>query len=198
MSLPERLSENLYKEGLVSEEDREIVEFGLESLGGNLAGVFLTLLVGFLFGEPNQAIFFYLLLFPLRKSIGGFHANTKTGCLITSAMTLVITFTIFLTVQHPPVFYLISFFIFGCLIFALSPVDNISKPFDDTERRVYRRRGRIVLFVESTLFFAAYYFSCDSGIRCLCMVYFVSCVALIMGLLKKKFVGLAHNKDQKK
>ena len=198
MSLPERLSESFYKEGLVSEEDREIIKFGLESLGGNLAGVFLTLLVGFLFGEPNQAIFFYLLFFPLRKSIGGFHANTKTGCIITSAITLIITFAVFLVVQHSPIFYLICFFIFGCLIFALSPIDNFSKPFDDTERLVYRRRGRIVLFCENILFFAAYYFSCYSGIRCLCMVYFVSCVALIMGLLKKKFVGLAHNKDQKK
>jgi len=73
LSLPERLSENLYKEGLVSEEDREIVEFGLESLGGNLAGVFLTLLVGFLFG------IFLSITFPVKKKYWRISCKYKNG-----------------------------------------------------------------------------------------------------------------------
>ena len=34
------------KEGIISDEEKEIVRFGLESLEGNLLGIILTLIIG--------------------------------------------------------------------------------------------------------------------------------------------------------
>jgi len=69
LRLSERLSEKFHKEGLISDEEKEIIQFGLESLEGNLAGVILTILVGIIFGAIREAMLFYVWFLPLRKSI---------------------------------------------------------------------------------------------------------------------------------
>lgn len=183
MSLPERLSENLYKDGIISDEEREIVQFGLESIGGNLAGVLLTLVEGFLFGSIAEAIIFYVLFFPLRKTAGGFHAKTKVKCLITSAFMLALSFVMFTKYEYPYMIYWICFVFESSLILALAPIDNPSKIFDVKEKKVYRTRSRLVLAGESVMFILALCNSWQIVIRSLSIVYFITCIALVMGYL---------------
>lgn len=40
------MADSLSKEGIISDEEKEIVRFGLESLEGNLLGIILTLIIG--------------------------------------------------------------------------------------------------------------------------------------------------------
>lgn len=42
----DRVIDSLSKEGIISDEEKEIVRFGLESLEGNLLGIILTLIIG--------------------------------------------------------------------------------------------------------------------------------------------------------
>lgn len=160
------------------------MQFGLESIEGNLAGVFLTLVVGILFKHIKDALFLYLLLFPLRKSAGGFHAATKTRCLITSAVVLGISFTFFSVLDHAAIFYWICVSIFGCMIWILAPVDNPSKKLDAAAQSVYRMRSRVVLGVESIIFVIAFHFKWGTVIRSVSMTFFVAGISLLMGMLK--------------
>ncbi len=82
--LTERLTNMLVSEEIISNEEKEIVRFGLESICGNLVGMVLTMVIGICFKHIGEAVFLWLLLFPLRKNAGGFHASTKTHCFITS------------------------------------------------------------------------------------------------------------------
>lgn len=184
MSFSERLSELLCEDGINSNEDREIVQFGLESIKGNLTGVFLTLLVGIVVGDLLGAVFFYVLFFPIRKSVGGFHAKTQIRCLFMSAGILAIAFILFYKLTIPVIFSWMSFVTSACLIFVLAPVDNPTKPFDNIEFQVYRKRSRIILMFESILYVFAVCLSWDTIIRSINIVFFVSCISLIMGKIK--------------
>ncbi len=184
MKLAERLINTFSQEGIISDEEREIVQFGLESIEGNLVGVFLTLVVGILFKHTKDALFLYLLLFPLRKSAGGFHATTKARCFITSAIVLGISFAFFSVFDHAAIFYWICVIVLGCIIWILAPVDNPSKKFDAVDQSVYRMRSRVVLGVESIIFVIAFHFKWETVIRSVSMTFFIVSISLLMGILK--------------
>ena len=184
MRLSERLSEIFLKEGLISDEEKEIIQFGLESVEGNLTGVILTILVGIIFGAIREAMLFYIWFLPLRKSIGGFHADTKAKCLLASALAMTLALILFSLFRYPGIVYLICGGIFSFVIFLVAPVDNPQKKFDASEQSVYRKRSRVVLLGESTLFVISYYNSWKAITISLCMTFFVASISLLLGILK--------------
>lgn len=138
------MTDSFLKEGIISDEDKEIVRFGLESMEGNLQGIGLTLVVGICCNRVGEALLLWLLLFPLRKNAGGYHAATKKRCLFMSVVMLIIAFIVFGVYEHMLVFYGICVVIAGCVIWFLAPIANPSKELDAVEYKVYRRRTRIV------------------------------------------------------
>lgn len=56
--LAERMVDSLSKEGIIADEEREIVRFGLESLEGNMLGIVLTLTVGICFKRVEERLCF--------------------------------------------------------------------------------------------------------------------------------------------
>lgn len=186
MVISEYLSDYLLRDSNASEDEREIVQFGIESIIGNMTGLLLTITIGFCFGEPMVSLLFYILFFPLRKSAGGFHADTKGRCFIISVVILILSFTLFVMFEHSQLFFVMSFIAFGVIILILTPVDNPSKRYDNKERKIYRRRSLIVLVVESLIFVVACYFKWDTAIKSLEMVFFVGSSSMVMGSFKNK------------
>lgn len=87
--LADRIADFLFKGGNITDEEKEIICFGLESLEGNLLGIGLTLIVGMCFRQVREAILLWWLLFPLRKNAGGYHAKTKTKCMLISLIIII-------------------------------------------------------------------------------------------------------------
>lgn len=182
--LAEYLANLFFSEGIISDEDQEIVRFGLKSMEVNLLGIALTLAVGTYFNHISEAVLLWLLLFPLRKNAGGFHATTPARCLIISAEMLVISFILFTTFKHTMIFYGICVIITGCIIWILVPIDNPSKELDMVERKVYRIRSRVVLCVEGIIFLLAMYFKCEIAARSISMTFFIVTMSLLLGVIK--------------
>ncbi len=178
------MADSIYKEGIITDEEREIIRFGLESLEGNLLGIVLTLTVGICFKQAGEALLLWLLLFPLRKNAGGYHAATKTGCLFASAVILIMAFMFSAVFEHTMIFYGICALVAGCVIWVMAPVDNPSKKLDAVEYKVYRRRTRIALGIEGVVFGLALYFKWEMAVRSICMTFFIVSVSLFMGVTK--------------
>lgn len=81
MKWSEYLAESLTNDGLDTDEDKEIIQFGLESLGADFLSIVLSIGIGIFFDHIMMAVLFWIWLFILRKNAGGFHATTKLGCL---------------------------------------------------------------------------------------------------------------------
>ena len=77
MRIGKKLAGILLRDRIISSEEVEVVEYGLENLGSSLLGMFITLLIGYCFGFLRGSFWLWLLIFPLRKNAGGYHAETK-------------------------------------------------------------------------------------------------------------------------
>lgn len=156
-NMAERMTDFLSNEGIITDEEKEIVRFGLENLGGNLMGFVMTLTIGFCFCRIENALLLWLLLFPLRKNAGGFHASTKTRCFFISVFIMLMAFIIYVVPSQTDTLCVYSVLVTGSIIWMLVPVDNSEKKLDEVEYKVYRKRSRTVLTLESIFFVLAFY-----------------------------------------
>lgn len=182
--LAERLTDSFAERGIISDEEKEVICFGLESLQGNLLGIILTLVIGICFRQVEESLILWLLLFPLRKNAGGYHATTKRRCLLVSTIMLIISFVFFSVIECTLLLYSICIVITGIIIWELAPIDNLSKKLDATERKVYRRRTRVILGGEGIIFVLAICFGLGSLAKSVAMTYLIVSISLIMGWVK--------------
>lgn len=185
MKLAEYLTNSFAREGIISEEDKEIVQFGLESLLGNLLGIVLILAIGICFGHIRDAILLWIFWFFLRKNAGGFHAETKARCLLISTIVLISSFVIFIILKHTIMFYVICALFFGGIIYFTAPVDNLSKRLDLIEHKIYQRTSRIILGVEEVMFLIALYFKIDIIMNSVVMALSIVGISLLLGSVKR-------------
>lgn len=184
MKLAECLTNSLSREGVISEEDKEIVQYGLESLGGDLLGFVLTFVIGVNFGNVLVAIFLWIWMYPLRKNAGGFHATTKIRCLLISTGLLVASFVIFWSSDYARVHYILYALGMGSVIWLMAPVDNNKKKLDSIEHKVYKRRSRKILILEEIILFIAVGFEVEVVMKSIVMSIFIVSVSLIGGTIK--------------
>lgn len=186
--LADRIANSFLKEGIISDDEKEIVRFGLESLEGNLLGIVFTLAVGICFKQVGEALLLWPLLFLLRKNAGGYHAATEIRCLFTSVVMLIIAFMVFAVFGHTMIFYGICVMVTGCVIWVLAPMDNPSKNLDTVEYKVYRRRTRIALGAEGVIFLVAQYFKWEMAVQSICMTFFLVSMSLLLGKMSCRYI----------
>jgi accessory gene regulator B len=177
------LTKKLIEDGIVSVDEREVIRYGLENLGSTLLGFFLTFLVGFGYGSVFTGVTLWLLLFPLRKHAGGYHAKTKKGCFFTSTVMLIAVFSVLYVHNWSCGTYGVIVTCFGYFIFWIAPLSNPNKNLDLTEKKVYRARTRMILLLECALFFLAYLLSWRAMIVVIAMCFVTMGTSLVMGLV---------------
>ena len=182
--LVERLTDFLEKEEIISDEEKEIVQFGLESLGGNLLGIILTLVVGVCFQQVREALLLWFLLFPLRKNAGGFHAKTKVRCFLSSTVTIIVSMVCIQQIRWTETENILITVISAVVIWIMAPVENGNKRLDSVEYRVYRQRTRKILLLEVLLFVLSLTFGWEDLVIVITMVFSIVCVVLVTGTVK--------------
>lgn len=191
--LTEHIVNSLLNEGTIKDEEIEIIQFGLESLEGNLLGIILTLIIGFCFNRFRDALLLWMLQFPLRKNAGGFHASTKMRCFLISLLMLFVSFTFFTTFNCTFVLYGLSVLTTGWIIWILVPMGNPLKELDETEHEIYQIRSRSILTLEGIIFLLAFYFKCSILVRSIAMTFFLVSISLLMGAVKLLICNKNHD-----
>lgn len=182
MKFADYLTNSFYRDGIISEEEKTVICFGLESLVGDLLSIVIVLIVGICFKRIEDAVLVCLLLFPLRKNAGGYHATTRIRCMFISIFMLIVAFTIFTTFKCTLKFYEISAIVTGGIIWILAPIDSASKKLDTIEYKVYKRRSRVILSLECITFILAIFFKWEMVIQSICMVFCIVAISLLMGI----------------
>ncbi len=152
------LTEKLLEDEVISREEAEVITYGLENIISNLLGLLMILAIGACFRRLPESFLLWLLIFPLRKNAGGFHAKTKTRCMLVSAGMLIVSFLCLDVMEWTKEVYLLIAAIFCGIIFLMAPVGNQNKLLDEMEHKVYRKRTRIILLLESILLILAFVF----------------------------------------
>ena len=145
----EKILRFLEQSGRITEEDKDVYRYALQSvwiLGGNIV---TSILIGILLGHPWYCLLLLLALIPLRSDAGGYHAPNVWQCYFMSCGVLVAALlwiraqfhfqtgiTVFLAS--------LSFF----FVFRFAPLEAENKPLDKMERQVIGRRARTTLVLE--------------------------------------------------
>ena len=101
------LAGKLLRDGGISPEEVEIVEYGLENLGSSLIGMSITMIIGYCFDFLLGSFWLWLLIFPLRKNAGGFHAETKGRCLVFLSAMLLVSVVCLVQIKWPETCYVL-------------------------------------------------------------------------------------------
>lgn len=177
----EELTNLFLKEGVIEEEEKEVVAYGLESLGGNILGLVITLFLGIVFKLFAEAVVLWIILFPLRKTVGGYHASTKMSCFFISSLWLILVFYLFTAFDNKVILYVICPLVASCIIWVMSPVENLTKRLDFKEYSVYRARSRKILLVEGCIYIFSLITHWECITRGICMAFVLAGVSVLLG-----------------
>lgn len=180
MSLITHMTECLVRDQIIKNDEREIVEYGLESIWNTLLGMGIVFVIGGFLQCVWESLGLWVFLLPLRKSAGGYHANTKGKCLIISAIMIIIAL-ICIMQEWSINIYTIILAIFSIVIGYIAPVDTANKKLDNEEVRVYRKRTRYILLIEIIIYFIAVKTESFVLSKIIAMVIALIGVAVVMG-----------------
>ena len=169
---------------IISEEEVEIVQYGLDAIVSNFIGLVITLVIGSCFGYNVDSIILWLLLFSLRKYAGGYHAETRGKCIFCSTGILIVSFILYTQVNWFQYISLEISILLASIIFFMAPVENANKGLDMVEKIVYRKRTRIVLLAQILILYVSILFSWERMVELISICFFVVGISLLIGKLK--------------
>lgn len=149
--LANALTDKLVQWNIVKYEDRELYAYGLWQ-GTILIFNFLTIIViGLLFKMLWQSLVFIIAYGFLRPVAGGYHARKQINCYILSIVLIVTVLCMLRWIHWNSIVCLIILLISGIIILLFAPIEDENKPLDIKEKRVYKHRTRIILFLLTLL-----------------------------------------------
>lgn len=146
------------------ESKRAVLVYGLEVLIATVIGVTLIAVISLVFGQPLAWLFFLLAFVPLRRTAGGYHADTHFSCYLVFAAAFSVCLAIEKLATVSPVLFCVFVAMSFVLILILSPCVPDNKPL--SKQRWHRNR-QISVFLGATDLFLAILFlllSIDSSI----------------------------------
>lgn len=141
------ITDNMLTHKIISVENQEIYEFGIYQGLFLIMNIFTTIFIGVISEMLWQAILFTISFAALRTYSGGYHARTYFACYIYSILLLLSALIIIkLTYRN---IQLITFY-FSLSVFTVlkfSPIEDVNKPLDNTEIKIYIRKSQMILFI---------------------------------------------------
>lgn len=185
-----KITDSFEQSKTISNSERELYQYGLRQIFITILNIVTTLLIGFLMGMIAQAIIFTAAYIPIRIYAGGFHASTPVRCWAISAIMLTLVLFILKLTSNNFFPQLSAVSLIACIvIILLSPVEDMNKPLDDKEHRVYH--FRTIAFISTSIAVTAflYFLSFKSAAASIEMVWISLSVMLIVGKIKNHFLS---------
>lgn len=138
--------EKLISNHLITKEEEEIYIFGMECLILKLFHCISYLWIGAFFHMVPELLVIGVVLIPLRRSAGGYHAKTKAGCYIFSCCYIFLLLSLFQEDMNQSVWWC-ALVVSDLVIFIMGPADNENKRLDEKEHVRYRKKARTLLIL---------------------------------------------------
>lgn len=150
------------RENIVSEEQREIYQYGVELVISSLIGLFLILVIGLLSGNFIESVIFYTVFCSTRMFCGGFHAHSHLLCKATFVGAFILVIVIDLVLNNIESFYWFIIYIY-CLIIvcAFAPVENSNKTLTTNDVKRCKSISFILMMIWLTVMFLLYIFGSE-------------------------------------
>ena len=141
-----------------TQSEEEIIAYGLLGIFQLISNIGLTLLFGWLFGVPFQALLLSVSVSMLRRFSGGAHAETLNFCTLVGLLYSVLfaKLAVYLTDSDINIVILFGFsalilLVSWYVVWARAPVDSPQKPIRSIEKKHRMRKGSFQVLIFLTL-----------------------------------------------
>ncbi len=174
---------------MTDSERKEIIDYGLYRLKIILAGIAVTLLLGYILGIFVQSLCFLSGFLAIRRYAGGYHAGTQKLCFLISFSVLFICFLIFRSFEQRNMGIVFAAdILYSIFIWYLAPVDNPNKKLDHAELEKYRKCVRKVLLTDNIILIITYGMKQSNIFFGISISIWITCIAVVAG----RIVNQAH------
>ncbi len=181
MILIDKVGNRFVRDGIITEEDKELYTFGMQQGMIILLNIISTIIIGIIFNMVWQSVVFLLAYMPLRSYAGGYHARTQFRCYLISLFITVVALIGMTGLQWTSLTALFSVIISAGIIFALTPVEDANKPLDASEQELYKRKTRKILLLEILIALAFWFINKEISV-CIIMVFDILSIMLLLGI----------------
>lgn len=176
--ISEKITNLLIDEKIIDAEDKELYLYGIEQGMMLLVNILSSVILGLALGCLNIVLLFFLFFIPLRTFCGGIHSKSALMCYIYSMLSLFVICLLIKSGIYSTYFFVISAVLSGIAIDRLSPVEDPNKPLDETERKVYKEKSRLIWLIEGIIAVVCLALSVKSV--CAAAAYSFSAVSVLM------------------
>lgn len=151
--LSKRLASFFVYKKIIEKDDEEVYEYGLQLLLSTVINGLIALLIAIITGTLLQCFLYLAAFIVMRKTAGGYHANTHLGCCCILAVVLS-CFIAFIKFVPVDVYILIALFsiVFSVIIiFLFSPLEHKNKPISSEDKIRLKRKSRIYILIISAI-----------------------------------------------
>lgn len=177
------------KNDSTDEDEKEEIRYGLELIFLKALFWCLVTATGIIMRSFWECVVYNLMFFLLRSYAGGYHASTRTRCLIQSVITVVIALAAIKICRnnfYGTVILAVIALVCGIGVWIFAPVDTENRQLDDEEIKRFRGKARAVLIAETAITLAAYGFGSEM-IACASMAAITASGILVFAEHFKKY-----------
>lgn len=140
----------------ITEEQGEVIQYGLELIIGEFPKIILLFVLSFLLGIGWYVLFAFIAIAPYRGMSGGFHLHTHLGCILTTNIFYIgnVLISKYLFLDNIEKYILIALsYIFGILMISMyAPADTENVPIISKKER---KRKKILSYIVLTILLSA-------------------------------------------
>lgn len=181
--LSEYLTQQLENENIISADKRELYKYGFQNGLILILNFVTSVTIGVVFGKALESILLLVAYMPLRSYAGGHHSDSSKRCYVVSSCIMGIWVGMLRTGALSTSCCVIILTLGAAVCLCIAPVEDKNKPLDETERRVFRKRSIIILFLE-ILIWLFLSFVIKKYEQIIPIVIFTEGVMLILGNIK--------------
>lgn len=142
----------LEENGCISNEDREVYIYALQTVLAYGISIGLSAIIGIAMKMPIYCALFLIAFIVLRQNAGGYHTSGWIQCYFLSCTTLLITLLwIRTTVTNQTIITFVITLIMYLFIIVCAPLEDENRPLDIDEKRIIGRRARKIATMEMLL-----------------------------------------------
>lgn len=144
--LLESILSRMKSKGLIDEHEEDVYRFGLECLLLKAIHYSSYIVISVMLQMTIPMLMSAVVLMPLRRKSGGFHARTRVECYLFSC-TIVFVVCLLNKIVLPLWLFIVTMFLSNVIVVAFAPVENENRLLDQTERKIFRKQTLIVLMM---------------------------------------------------
>lgn len=165
--------------------DSEVIAYGMDVIYSGLAALLLLLLTGWASHHLPETLVYIVSHFLFVRVMGGYHAHTRTGCLLLTAATCFLCTWISDMVWNmvSAGFIVVSYIFYFYCVFRLAPAEHPNKKLG---RETWRKnRKRSLVYMAAALLVIIIFWTLDRRMAC---VFWVNISEIVISMITGKEV----------